>query len=107
MVTIVAVSKKTSLKTKEEFTVLHLQGSPEVLKSKTSGKPYLSARKATLPCTLEFNYAKSLIGSTLNGSIELVGCKEYEIVLPTGKKLKINRSFQYNPDPVTVEEVVG
>jgi hypothetical protein len=107
MVTIVAVSKKTSSKTNEEFTVLHVQGNPEVLKSKTTGRPYLSAHKATLPCTLDINFAKTLIGSTLNGSIELVDCKEYEIVLPGGKKLKVNRSFQYNPDPVTVDEVVG
>jgi len=107
MVTIVAVSKKKSSKTNEEFAILHVQGDPEVLKSKTTGRPYLSARKATLPCTLDFSLAKSLIGTTLNGSIELADCNEYEVVLPNGKKLKVNRCFQYNPDSVLVEEVVG
>ena len=95
MVTIVGISKKTSSKTNEEFTVLNLQGSPEVLKSRISGKPYLSARKATLPCALDEEFAKLLIGTTLPGDIQEMECKPFDLALPTGKKIKVSRTFQY------------
>ncbi len=105
MVTITAVSRKTSPKTQEEFTVLHLQGTPEVLKSSVSGRPYLSARKSSIPCTLDDDQAKALVGTTLPGSIEKVECEPFEIELPNGKKLKVSNNFVYNPDLVTSEEV--
>jgi hypothetical protein len=107
MVTIVGLEKKVNLKTNESYNVLVIQGSAEVLRSKTTNRPYISARRATLPCTLDDIQAKALIGQSLPGAIEKLECKEFEIKLPNGKKLKISHTYQYSPDPVTMEEVVG
>jgi hypothetical protein len=102
MVQIIGFEKKQS-KTKESYSVLILQGEPEIMISKTSGRPYVSARKTTIPCALEENQAQALIGKELPGSIERVSCTPFEVKLATGKKVKISSVFQYLA-PETVKE---
>jgi len=97
MVQIVAFEKKENSRTKESYSVLVLQGDPEVLISKSSGRPYISAKKTTIPCALEENQAHALIGKELPGSIERVSCTPFEVKLATGKKVKISTAFQYLP----------
>jgi hypothetical protein len=96
MVQIIGFEKKQS-KSKESFAVLILQGEPEIMISKSSGRPYVSARKTTIPCALEDNQAQALIGKELPGSIERVSCTPFEVKLATGKKVKISTAFQYLP----------
>ena len=103
MVTIVKFEKKMNPKTNEAYSVLVLQGDPEVMTSKATGRPYVTARKATIPCALEEVQAKSLVGQTLPGAIERLECAPFEVKLPTGKKIKITTSFQYMPEPATAE----
>jgi hypothetical protein len=107
MVTIIGLEKKTNLKTKESYLVLLVQGSAEVLTSKTSGRAYISSRRASVPCTLSDVQAKALIGQMLPGSIEKVECTPFEVKLPTGKKLKITETYQFQPDPEKVEKVLA
>jgi hypothetical protein len=107
MVTIVGLEKRKSADGKE-FNVISLQGSVVVAISKATGKPYLTARKSSIPCTFDEVLAKSLIGQSLPGEIERIEVDEYEFVIPgTKKKLKLSHSFQYSPEPTTVTEVVG
>jgi len=54
--------------------------------SKTTGKPYLTARKASIPCTFDEVLAKSLIGQSLPGEIERIEVDEYEFTVPGTKK---------------------
>jgi len=49
MVTIVGLEKRKSADGKE-FNVISLQGSVVVAISKATGKPYLTARKSSIPC---------------------------------------------------------
>jgi hypothetical protein len=108
MVTIVGLEKRKNKAKDEEFNVIVLQGDVVVAISKTTGRPYLTARKTSIPCTFDENLAKNLIGQTLPGTIERMECNPYEFVVPnTKKKITLNHTFQYNPSPVTVEEVVG
>jgi hypothetical protein len=65
--------------------------------SKSSGRPYVSVRKTSIPCSLEDNQAQALIGKELPGSIERVSCTPFEVKLATGKKVKISTAFQYLP----------
>jgi hypothetical protein len=88
MVTIIGLEKKTNLKTKESYLVLTVQGSAEVL-----------------TCALSDLQAKALIGQTLPGSIEKVECTPFEVKLPTGKKLKITETYQFQPE--MTETVLG
>ncbi len=85
-----------------------LQGDVEVVISKTTGKPYLTARKTSIPCTFDEKLAQHLIGQSLPGTIERKECDPYEFIIPnTKKKITLRHTFQYSPNPATVEEVVG
>jgi hypothetical protein len=102
-VTIVRIEKKTNLKTNEPYSVLVVQGKAEVLMSKATGRPYVSCKKATIPCALDDVQASALIGQTLPGAIERIECTPFEVKLPTGKKMKLSSTFRYSFDPVAVE----
>lgn len=108
MVTIVAMEKRTNKAKNQDFNVMVLQGNVEVVISKTTGRPYLTARKTSISCTFSEEFGKQLVGQTLPGIIEKKECNPYEFTIPNSKKkITLNHTFQYSPDPVTVEEVVG
>lgn len=107
MVTITNLEKRQNRK-REEFYVLILQGSTEIVISKTTGRPYMTARKTTIPITFDPKLAEQMIGQQLPGTIEKLECEEYEFMIPgTKKKIKLSHRWQYNQEPATVEEVVG
>lgn len=107
MVTIVGLEKRKTADG-EEFNVMSLQGDVVVAISKATGKPYLTARKSSIPCTFDEVIAKTLIGKELPGAIERIEVDEYEFVIPgTKKKLTLNHSYRYSAEPVSVDEVVG
>ena len=107
MVTITGLEKRKAADGKE-FNVMILQGSIVVAISKTTGKPYLTARKSSIPCTFDEVLAKTLIGQSLPGEIERIEVDEYDFVVPgTKKKLKLTHSFRYSAEPTTISEVVG
>jgi hypothetical protein len=108
MVTIAGLEKRQNKVKKEEFNVMILQGAIEVVMSKTTGKPYLTARKTRIPCTFDEKLAANMVGQSLPGTIERKECTPYVFIIPnTGKKVTLSHTFQYSPNPVTVEEVVG
>jgi hypothetical protein len=79
-----------------------------VVISKTTGRPYLTARKTSLPITFDEALAKRLIGTEMPGNIERMETEEYEFLIPgTKNKIKLSHRWQYNQEPATVEEVVG
>ena len=107
MVQIIGFEKKKNEKTKEYFSVLILSGEPEVMISKSSGRPYVSARKTTIPCALEENQALALLGKELPGSIERVSCTPFEVKLATGKKVRISTAYQFLPAETINEKEVA
>jgi hypothetical protein len=108
MVTIIGLEKRKNKVKNEEFNVMVLQGDVEVVMSKTTGRPYLTARKTSIPCTFDEKLAQNLVGQELSGTIERKECDPYEFIIPgTKKPMKLTHTFQYSPTPATVEEVVG
>ena len=106
MVTIVAVEKRKNQKD-EDFNVLIIQGGVEAVTSKQSGKPYLTARKTSLPCTFDDEFAKSMVGVEIPGEIQRIECEEYTYEIPgTKDKIKLSHTYVYSPEPVTLEETV-
>jgi hypothetical protein len=106
MVTIIGIEEKFT--PKADFKVLVLQGKVQVAISVTTGRPYLTARKTTLPFTFSEEFAQTLIGTQLPGDIERMECEEYEFQIPgQKKKLKLTHRYQYNANPTVLEEVVG
>jgi hypothetical protein len=107
MVTVIGVEKRTAV-SGNEFVVIVLQGEIEIAVSKVTGKPYMTARKTSIPCTFDESIAKSLIGQKLPGAIERLEVKPYEFKVPsTGKQIKLSHTYQYSKEPATVLEVVG
>lgn len=106
MVTIIGVDERVG--ENGPFNVIVLQGKLEVAKSQVTGRPYLTARKTSVPFTFDIEYAKSLIGTQIPGEIERFECMEYEFKIPGKKnKIKLNHMYRYDPTPVALEEVVG
>ncbi len=107
MVTIVDVAK-TIMKDGSTMISIVVQGGMEPVVSNTSGRVYMTARKTRIPCTFTYEVAKGMIGQTMPGTIRRVECAPYSMVIPgTGKKVKLNHTYVYDPNPVSVEEVVG
>ena len=107
MVRIVDAYERES-KDGDSFVLLIIQGKIEPVVSKTSGRPYLTARRTAIPCAFILPEAKQLIGTTLPGEVERHECDPYEFVVPeTGKKVKCTHTYMYNPEPAAIEEVVG
>jgi hypothetical protein len=107
MVTIIGTETRIT-KAGKEFHVMVLQGDIEVAISKETGKPYLTARKTSIPCTFDEDIAKTLVGQKLPGGIERIEVEQYEFKVPsTGKKIKLAHSYQYSKEPTSVLEVVG
>ena len=69
MVTVIGLEKRKNKKA-EEFNVLILQGDVETIISQDTGKPYLTARKTSIPCTFDEVMAKALIGKEMPGEIQ-------------------------------------
>ena len=106
MVTIIGVEKRKT-QDDEEFNVLIIQGGIESVVSKETGKPYITAKRTSVPCTFEDVYAKSLVGSELPGSINRIPCDPYEYQIPNSKdKITLEHTYQYSGDPANIEETV-
>jgi hypothetical protein len=61
--------------------------------SKSTGKPYFTARKSFIPCTFDEVLAKALIGQPLPGEIERIEFDEYEFLVPC---IRSNRTELWN-----------
>lgn len=104
MVRIVNYQKRTTEQGKDFFT-LELQGGVEVVKSKETGKSYLTARKASMSCTFDEITCQSLIGTELPGSIKKVECDEYSYTIKdTGEVITLTHRYEYLEDGVFVPE---
>ena len=67
--------KKSVNQEGKEYGVLILQGAIETVRSKTTNRPYLTAKKTAVPTTFDEVLAKNLIGQTLPGQIEKQECE--------------------------------
>lgn len=107
MVTIAEVVKALT-KDGEPLISLVVMGAIEPVVSQTTGRVYMSARKTRVPCTFSYEVAKSMVGQTLPGTVKRIECEPYSIVLPgSNKKIKLEHTYVYDPNPHTVEAVVG
>lgn len=99
MVTIVDHRVVQNNATQEEFVMLVVQGSPEMVQSKETGKFYMTARKCSIPCTFTPVVALTMIGQQMPGQIVKVPCEPYEYAIPdTGEVITLEHSWEYRPD---------
>lgn len=88
--------KKRETEDGKEFFVLELQGGIEMVKSKDTGKFYVTARKASISSTFDELTCQALIGTELPGKVEKVECEAYEYVIKdTGEVITLTHRFEY------------
>lgn len=80
----------------KDFNMLVLQGGIEPMISKTTGRTYLTMRKASISTTFDAVTCKHLIGSELPGNIHKIPCDPYEYtVTETSEVLTLDYRWQY------------
>lgn len=88
--------KKRETEDGKEFFVLELQGGIEMVKSKETGKFYVTARKASISSTFDELTCQALIGTELPGKVEKFECEAYEYVIKdTGEVITLTHRFEY------------
>ena len=93
----------------KKFFVLEISGDVEMVFSETTGKPYATIRKTTIPATFDELTCKRLIGKELPGTIEKAETENYDFtVKDTGEVISLNHSYVYNPKETnqTMEQAV-
>ena len=97
MVTIIDVKQNQS-KDGELFTSLVVQGELQLIKSEKTGNYYAAVNKVRIPSYLPLEVCKSLIGTTLPGSVERVQCEPYTYQnLETGEVVQLSHTYAYTP----------
>ena len=88
----------------EPFQVVKLQGDVEMVRSKTSGQLYATARTTTVTSTFDETTCEQLVGSELPGRIEKEECEPYEYTIPeTGETVVLRHTYVYNPEADSLE----
>ena len=106
MVTIIDYKSSANQETGEEFFSLIVQGGVEAVKSKETGRSYLTARKAYVASTFDERTCKGLIGSQIPGQVIKVETDPYEYQIPeSGDVITLNHQYAFVDDEeATVKE---
>lgn len=89
----------------EQFNVLIVQGGVIPVVSKESGKFYLTAKKASVPCTLDDESCTELIGSSLEGTVIKVETEPYTITIEeTGETVELDYRYVYVNESILIEK---
>ena len=79
-----------------EFFALVAKGGVEAIKSKETGRVYLTAKTAIIPCTFSELECESLKGTELDGSIQKVEVEPYQYIIEsTGEEITLTNRNEY------------
>lgn len=96
MVTIIDYKASVNSETGEEFFSLIVQGGVEAVKSKKTGRSYLTARKAYVTSTFNEVTCKGLIGTQISGQVVKVETEPYEYEIPdTGEVITLRHQYNF------------
>lgn len=97
MVTVVGYKSRIN-KEKDEFIVLELVGSLELVQSQNTGRFYATVRRCSIPSTFDEEMAKLMVGSKIEGEIVRVPCDSYEYTVKrTGEQITLAYTYAYQP----------
>lgn len=106
MVTVKEIKKATNSKD-EEFYGLIVQSGAVAVKSKQTGRLYLTAKTAFVATTFDEETASSLIGTTFEGSIKKVQTEPYSYTIEeTGEIIELSHRWEYYDPALEMEEQV-
>lgn len=80
------------------FFVLEVQGGIEMIKSKSTGNYYATAKKAYVPSTFDEAICQGLIGTQMDGTVQKQECEPFEYtVKETGEIIQLSHRYVYVP----------
>ena len=86
----------------KSFFTLDVQGGIEMVKSKSTGNFYATARKTSITTTFDEVTCQALIGTELPGKVEKQDCDAYEYTIKdTGEVIELSHRFVYVPEETT------
>jgi len=95
MVTITGY-KVSENKEGEEFVRLEVQGGVLPVRSKKTGKLYLTSKKAYIASTYDERTAEALVGVSIPGDVKKVECDPFEYTIKeTGENITMNHRYEY------------
>jgi hypothetical protein len=104
MVTVKEIRKAENSKG-ENFFGLIVQSGAVAVKSKKTGRIYLTAKTAFVATTFDEETAASLIGVEFDGTIRKVMCEPYEYTIKeTGEIIEMNHRWEYIDPALDMEE---
>jgi hypothetical protein len=106
MVTVKEIKKAENSKG-EEFYGLIVQSGAMAVKSKQTGRVYLTAKRAFISTTFDEKTASSLIGAEFEGTIRKVECDPYEYTIEeTSEVIELSHRWEYVDPALEMEEQV-
>ncbi|UKM65367.1 hypothetical protein GSB9_01933 [Flavobacteriaceae bacterium GSB9] len=106
MVTVKEI-KKAENSQGEEFYGLIVQSGAVPVKSKKTGRVYITAKTAFVATTFDKETASSLIGSEFEGSIRKVQADPYEYTIKeTGEVIMLSHRWEYFDPALDIDEQV-
>ncbi len=81
------------------FFVLEIQSGIEMIKSKSTGNFYATAKRAFIPSTFTKEVCQSLIGTQMPGGIVKEVCEPFNYVIrETGEEITLNHRWVYKSE---------
>jgi len=81
------------------FVSLEVQGDPELVMSQNSGRWYITAKRAFLSTTFDFEIAQRMVGTQFRGSIIRVQTDPYDFTIPdSGEVIQLSHRYDYSPE---------
>lgn len=98
MVRIIGYKERQS-EDRRTFFTLELQAGIEMIRSKSTGSFYATARKASIPSTFDELTCQALIGTEMSGTIIRESCDIYEYTIKeTEEVIELAHRYVYFPD---------
>ncbi len=80
----------------EQFVLLEVQGGVMPVRSKQTGKVYLTSKKAMVASTYDARTAATLVGQKIPGEVKQVQCEPYNYTIKdTGETITLNHRYEY------------
>lgn len=104
MVKVISFKSSFNNEQQKDFISLKVQGGVEAVQSKSTGKMYLTAKTAYVPCTFDEDTADALIGTDLPGTVVKVTTEPYEYtVKDSGEVITLTHRYEYQMEEVQTE----
>jgi len=89
----------------DDFHVLVVQGGLEAVKSRQTGRTYITMRTANVPCTFNEVTCEALIGQKLTGAIKKVETEPYEFTIQeTGEVIERSHRYEFISEEESIIE---